>query len=130
MGKLYTERFFRTARERLGPGGALVAQSTSPFIAREAFWCVVHTLMSSGFTVVPYHAFLPSFGEWGFVLGKTEPFTWPTELPELGLRFLDRPALGGLPRFAPDLAEVTTRVNRLNNQALVGYYLDAWRRYN
>ena len=70
VGKLYTERFFRTARERLDPGGALVAQSTSPFIAREAFWCVVHTLASSGFTVVPYHAFLPSFGEWGFVRGQ------------------------------------------------------------
>jgi spermidine synthase len=130
VGKLYTERFFRTARERLDPGGALVAQSTSPFIAREAFWCVVHTLASSGYTVVPYHTFLPSFGEWGFVLGKTEPFAWPAELPELGLRFLDRAGLGSLTRFAPDLAEVTTRTNRLNNQALVGYYLDAWRRYN
>jgi spermidine synthase len=130
VGKLYTERFFRTARGRLDPGGALVAQSTSPFIAREAFWCVVHTLASSGFTVLPYHAFLPSFGEWGFVLGKTEPFAWPHELPELGLRFLDRAVLSSLTLFAPDLAEVTTRVNHLNNQALVSYYLDAWRRYN
>jgi spermidine synthase len=130
VGKLYTQRFFRTARERLDPGGALVVQSTSPFIARDAFWCVAHTLASAGFTVTPYHAFLPSFGEWGFVLGKAEPFAWPDELPELGLRFLDRAVLSSLTRFAPDLAEVSTRVNHLNNQALVAYYLDAWRRYN
>jgi spermidine synthase len=130
VGKLYTERFFRTTRDLLRPGAALVIQSTSPFIARHAYWCVVHTLASVGFTVAPYHAFLPSFGEWGFVLGKTEAFTWPAELPELGFRFLDRATLASLTRFAPDLGEVLTHVNRLNNQALVAYYLDAWRRYN
>jgi spermidine synthase len=140
VGKLYSTRFYLSARLHLAPGGALVVQSTSPFVAREAYWCIAHTLAASGFRVVPYHVFLPSFGEWGFVLGKAEPgaralvwppTTWPpAPLSKAKLRYLDASVLAAMTEFGPDLSELETRVNRLDNQALVAYYLDAWQRYN
>jgi spermidine synthase len=129
LGKLYSERFYRRARARLAPGGALAVQSTSPFFARRAFWCVVETLRASGFITHPYHAFVPSFGEWGFVLAKAEAFEPPHSLPKLGLRYLSDETLAGLFAFPPDMAAVETRVNRLNNQALVAYYTSEWRRF-
>jgi spermidine synthase len=129
LGKLYSERFYRRARARLAAGGALGVQSTSPFFARRAFWCVVETLRAAGFVTRPYHAFVPSFGEWGFVLAKRERFEQPPSLPALSLRFLTNDALPGLFDFPPDMAEVAVRTNRLNNQALVAYYVSEWRRF-
>jgi len=129
IGKLYSERFYRRTRARLAAGGTLGVQSTSPFFARRAFWCVVTTLRRAGFVTRPYHAFVPSFGEWGFVLAKLEAFDPPLALPALGLRFLTNDTLPGLFDFPPDMAEVETRANRLNNQALVAYYVSEWRRF-
>jgi spermidine synthase len=129
LGKLYSRRLYETVRQRLLPGGALVVQSTSPLFAREAFWCVVGTLEASGFETIPYHAFVPSFGEWGFVLATREPATWPSEMPNVSFRYLSATVLNTLPHFGPDMSRVATRVNRLNNQALVAYYLKAWSRF-
>ncbi len=123
LGKLYSRRLYETMKQRLVSGGALVVQSTSPLFAREAFWCVVTTLEASGFETIPYHAFVPSFGEWGFVLATHEAATWPNELPSMSLRYLSKGVLDTLPHFPRDMSRVTTRANRLNNQALVAYYL-------
>jgi len=130
LGKLYSQRFYRTASERLSVGGTLSTQSTSPLFTREAFWCVVRTLEEVGLRPLPYHVFVPSFGEWGFVLAARTPPVLPRHLPTLGLAFLNEPALLTMTAFAPDMARVPTEPNRLNNQALVGYYLKASARWN
>lgn len=130
VGKLYSTRFYRSARRLLARDGALVVQSTSPMFASRAFWCVVRTLEAVGLAAVPYHAFVPSFGEWGYVLAKHAPFEPPTAFPVEGLRFLSADTAPGLFDFTPDMARVDAKPNRLDNQAIVGYYLDAWGRWN
>ena len=50
-------------------------------------------------------------------------------LPGLSFRYLSAAVLDTLPHFGPDMSRVATRVNRLNNQALVAYYLEAWSRF-
>jgi spermidine synthase len=129
LGKLYTTRFYGLVRRHLATGGALAVQSTSPLFARQSYWCIATTLEKAGFSVRPYHAFVPSFGEWGFMLAKTQPFAEPSHtLP--GLRFLDDRTLPGLFALGPDLARVGAEVNRLDNQILVQYYEGEWRRWN
>lgn len=129
LGKLYTTRFYRLLRAHLTEGAAIAVQSTSPLFARTSFWCIARTLEESGFFVRPYHAFVPSFGEWGFMLAAEGPFPVPTRaLP--GLRSLSDDALAALFVLGPDLARVPAEVNRLNNQILVQYYEDEWRRWN
>ncbi len=130
VGKLYSTRFYRSVRRVVAPGGALVVQSTSPLFARRAFWCVVQTLETVGFAVAPYHAFVPSFGEWGYVLAKHEPFDPPSAFPVANLRYLSSTPASSLFDFPPDMARVAAEPNRLDNQAIVGYYLDAWERWN
>lgn len=129
LGKLYTTRFYRMLRQRLGPESVVAVQSTSPLVARQSFWCVARTLEAAGFHVRPYHALVPSFGEWGFVLASPSPFSPPTTVPP-GLRYLDEPTLASLFVLGPDMAAVDTEVNRLDNQVLVRYYEDEWRRWN
>jgi spermidine synthase len=129
LGKLYTTRFYALLRKHLAAGAALSVQSTSPLFARKSFWCIARTLEMSGFSVRPYHAFVPSFGEWGFVLAKAEPFALPSStLP--GLRFLSDEMLPVLFALSPDMSRVEADVNRLDNQVLVQYYEGEWRRWN
>lgn len=130
LGKLYSLRFYRTVRDKLAEDGALAVQSTSPLFARHAFWCVVTTLERAGFAVRPYHAFVPSFGDWGYALATKRPTHRPTRLPDARLEYLDREELENLFALPRDVRRVETASNRLNTQALVGYYLDEWGRFN
>jgi spermidine synthase len=127
LGKLYTTTFYQRLLKVMAPQAALVVQSTSPFVARQSFWCVDATLRACGLHTEPYHALVPSFGEWGFILASRQPLSSPASLPE-GLRFINDEVLAQLPRFPPDMARIETDINRLNNQALVHYFEDDWAR--
>ncbi|MFO1183003.1 MAG: polyamine aminopropyltransferase, partial [Ottowia sp.] len=125
IGKLYTNSFYALLEQRLAASGYAVIQTTSPLVARQSFWTVVTTIESVGFSATPYHAHVPSFGEWGYVLASRRPWRLPTALPA-GLRFLDRPSLPLLFDFPPDMARVPAEVNRLSNQVLVHTYEQEW----
>jgi spermidine synthase len=129
LGKLYSSRFYAMLRRRLEPWGAVAIQTTSPLMARRSYWCIMRTLEHAGFTVHPYHALVPSFGEWGFALAALRSFDPPTTVPP-DLRFLDAPTLASLFVLGPDLAAVDAEVNRLNNQVLVRYYEEEWKQWN
>ena len=128
LGKLYTVRFYRLLRERLAEGGVVSVQSTSPLVARRSFWCVVRTIEAAGFAARPYHALVPSFGEWGFVLAGRQELPVPSHVPA-GLRYLTDGTVASLFDIAPDMAAVPVEVNRLNNQMLVRYYEEEWQRW-
>jgi spermidine synthase len=129
LGKLYTRHFYQLLRARLDPAGVVAVQSTSPLFARRSFWCINRTLEAAGFHVRPYHALVPSFGEWGFALAVPQPFEAPRQIMA-GLRYLDDETLASLFVLGPDMAPVEAEVNRLNNQALVRYYEEEWRHWN
>ena len=126
LGKLYTARFYRMLLDSLAPYGVAAVQSTSPMYSPSAFWCISRTIRHAGFAAKPYHAYIPSFGEWGFVLASRQSDVAFGVLPE-GLRFLDRPTLDGLFHFPPDMRVDDGPVNRLDNQALVRLYEEDWR---
>ena len=96
-----------------------------------AFWCIAQTLASAGFTTHPYRAHVPSFGEWGFVLALPTPREAPRHLaPGRGaLRFLNDASLEALFAFPADMQPPDgLRINRLNDQVIVGYYDRDWGR--
>lgn len=125
LGKLYTASFYELVDHHLAASGYAVVQTTSPLIARRSFWTVVSTIESVGLTATPYHAHVPSFGEWGFVLASRRPFRLPTQFPS-GLRFLTPQGLLALLHFPSDMARVPTEVNRLSNQVLVQEFQAEW----
>jgi spermidine synthase len=125
IGKLYTTTFYRQLATRLGPDGRFVVQSTSPLFARQSFWCIVATIEASGVTASPYHVYVPSFGEWGFVLAGRTPYQPPVALPG-SLRYLSAEAVPELFRFPLDMSRVPVEPNLLNTQALVRYYEHEW----
>ncbi len=127
IGKLYSTSFYQVADQHLAADGYAVIQTTSPLIARRSFWTVVATLEAVGLQATPYHAHVPSFGEWGFVLASRRPWRAPTQLPA-GLRFLTVPGLPALFDFPPDMARVPMPPNRLSDQGLVRTFEEEWGR--
>jgi len=126
IGKLYTTAFFSALGHHLSERGGFVVQSTSPMFARRSFWCIDATIRQAGFQTSPYHAYVPSFGEWGYVLAKRGTYTPPAMLPE-GLRFLTADQLPSMFDFPSDMARVEMPANRLNDQILVRTLEAEWR---
>lgn len=128
IGKLYTNSFYALLDRNLSASGYAVVQTTSPLVARQSFWTVAQTIESVGLQTAPYHAHVPSFGEWGYIIASRRPWRLPDRLPE-GLRFLDVGSLPLLFDFPRDMARVPAEVNRLSNQALVHTYEREWGRH-
>jgi spermidine synthase len=125
LGKLYTTSFYALMEKHLAASGYAVIQTTSPLVARESFWTVVGTLEAAGLATAPYHANVPSFGEWGFVIASHRPFRMPQQLPP-GMKFLTPQLLPLLFDFPRDMARVPAEPNRLSNQVLVTTYEREW----
>ncbi len=152
LGKLYSQEFYGLLAKRLSVGGTVVTQSTSPYFAPNAFWCI-HQSME---TVLPhtlgYQTNVPSFGPWGFNLSQklgnslqadstasteaweqlsmtrlqTQLFARPDSL---SFRYLTPEILPTLFSFDGDMAERAVEVNRLSNQSLVSYYEKSWNQW-
>lgn len=127
LGKLYTKGFYRLVRSVLAPDGVAVVQSTSPYLSPRAFWCVIATLEAADLHPLPYHAHVPSFGDWGFALVSKSPIERPEalsrELPDPeDLRFLSPELVPTLFTFPVDQRPLEVEINRLDTQMLVRYY--------
>jgi spermidine synthase len=128
LGKLYSTSFYALLDQRLSASGYAVIQSTSPLVARKSFWTVVRTLEEVGLQTAPYHAHVPSFGEWGFIVASRRPFkpvikqdAFPKDL-----RFLNAQTLPQLFDFPLDMARVPAEPNRMSNQTLVLTFEEEW----
>ncbi len=128
LAKLYSREFYGLAKRRLARGGVFVTQATSPFFARDAFWCVARTLRAAGWQTAPYHAYIPSFGDWGFIVAAPDaPRSTPA--PRLAaakiavpLRFLQPDSLPAMASFDKDIAEIPGEVSTLDHPVILRYY--------
>ncbi|MCL8311568.1 polyamine aminopropyltransferase [Leptospira interrogans] len=127
LGKLYTTAFFHTLKRRMNETSVLEIQSTSPLFARSSYWCIERTIASLGFYTLPLHVYVPSFGEWGFVLAGQRPIQFKKKFPK-DLKFLNIQELESIQTFPQDMSRVPVEINRLDNQALVRYYDREWNR--
>jgi spermidine synthase len=127
LGKLYSSAFYRLLEKHLSDRGLLVIQATSPFYARKSYWCIVATLEDAGLKSAPYHAYVPSFGEWGYIIGSRNGYAPPQKFT-VPVRYLTPETMKTMFDFPADMAKVDAEVNRLNNQVLVRYFEEEWRR--
>ncbi|WP_159667713.1 polyamine aminopropyltransferase [Andreprevotia sp. IGB-42] len=127
LGKLYSVPMYRLVQRHLSQNGLAVVQSTSPYFAPKSYWCIDATLREAGFHTWPYHTYVPSFGEWGFILFASTATYRPPERYALPMRFLDAASTRLMFQFPADMQKVDVEPNRLNSQSLVHYFEDDWR---
>jgi spermidine synthase len=132
LNKLYTNLFYRLCGNALTQNGILAVQSTSPYYAKDAFWCINKTIESEGFNVTPYHIQVPSFGDWGFQLASKDSLDVSNIKLTVETKFLNKDNLPSLFMFAND--EITDKgklyTNTLSRPQLIQYYSAAeknWR---
>jgi spermidine synthase len=106
--------------------GLIVVQSTSPFFAPHAFWTIDATLRDVGLRTWPYHAYVPSFGEWGFILASPHADFAPPEHYALPMRYLNGETTREMFAFPPDMQRLPMAPNRLNTQSLVREFERDW----
>lgn len=130
IGKLYSYSFYQLLGRALAPNGTAVIQSTSPYVAPKSFWCVDETLKAAGFVTVPYHNYVPSFGEWGYIMAMKQPgYQVPDSFPA-GMRFINKETMQQMLNFPEDMkTHQKLAINRLNNQSLVEYFEQEWGNY-
>lgn len=128
LGRLYSVPVYHLMARHLAENGYMVIQSTSPYFAPRSFWSVDATLKEAGLHTWPYHAYVPSFGDWGFILaGKRRDYT-PADKITVPARYLDPATLRELFHFPADMPALAMPPNRLNEQSLVRYFDEDWRK--
>lgn len=136
LSKLYSIEFYAMLAERLSSHGLLVTQAGSPTFATEAFWITEATLAATRNPIAPgetletvaYQTYLPSFGNWGFVMaGQSLPATdRAPELPD-GLRYLTAEVWQAAQAFGVDQVQPEdVPVNTIQGHPLVAAYQRGW----
>lgn len=131
LARLYSTEFYKLIGFHLNPKGLFVTQATSPFFAREAYWTIYATVQSAGFTsAIPYHINVPSFGEWGFIIGSyrdINPQQWGSAVET---KFLNSDVVYRSLIFGKDIAYRKLTPSSIDRPIVLEHYLQGWTYWN
>jgi spermidine synthase len=128
LGKLYSREMYRLLGRRLGRSGVLITQATSPLFSRDAYWCIAATMENAGWATTPYHAYIPTFGDWGFVMARPKaegaPRLEDARIAQSGLalKYLSSAAPATLGTFDADNSRVPVEISTLDRPNIIRYY--------
>jgi len=128
LSRLYTKSFYNLIKTHLAQGGAMVTQATSPLYTREAFYSILKTASNTFKYAKPYHVYVPSFGEWGFVMGAKMPIKFSNKLPK-DLKYLNQKSFKNLFEFSNDISKIEVEPNMLSTHKLLKYYNSGWEKW-
>ncbi len=121
LNKLYSNIFYRMCSNCLTDDGVMVVQSTSPYYATKAFWCIGKTIESEGMYVKPYHLQVPAFGDWGFNMASKKELTEDVCFA-VDTKYLTEDNASALFKFGKDEIAEDIEINRLTKPVLMEYY--------
>ena len=134
LARLYSREFYWSIRSVLSEKGRFITQATSPYYAKKAFWTIHSTIQAAGFqSVVPFHISVPSFGEWGFIIGSQAQF--PADVNEMSFdrlsrletKYIDQHSIARALSFEKDMVLKMPQVSTLDSPVVLDYYLAGWK---
>lgn len=127
LGKLYSLNFYSTLQKLLSENALVTVQTTSPYFAPKSFWCINKTIAQVFPQVDAYHAYVPSFGEWGFTIAINGfGTTFNSVNRKVGSLQFYNYQFDSYNQFAKDMMAKDIEINRLDNQILVRYFDEEW----
>lgn len=132
ISRLYSTSFYKLILQNLTRDGIFVTQASSVFHTRNAFWCIHETMKYSGFEyILPYHTYVPSFGDWGFILASNFDLSnvkWNTCIKT---KYITNEQWDVMKHFDIDItAPKNIEINRMDDARLLRYFLDDWNKWS
>ena len=128
LARLYSKEFYKVVKQKLARDGVVVTQASSPFFSPEAFWCINETMKEAGFKYTkPYHSYVPSFGDWGFVLAADKRINEEDIEINVPAKYIDKEIIKDLFYIPKDVRRENIKISTLNNPQVLNYYLSGWR---
>ena len=123
LSKLYSVEFYKLLLRCMTDDAVLVCQSSSPFFARNAYWCVAETMEAAGLETHSYTVPMPSFGPWGYHMAARKG-TLPArvQIDEDKTRFLTTERFALASSFGKDESRIQTTANTLFEPTIYLYY--------
>ena len=88
-------------------------------------------MQAAGFKYTkPYHAYVPSFGDWGFMLASNNPIKEQEINVSVPTKFLDDNSIKSLFHIEKDVKRDGIKSSTLNHPEILNYYLNGWRYWN
>lgn len=137
LSKLYSLNFYRIARQHLSHYGVLVTQAADVSQATQSFACIWKTMESAGLVCLPYHNYIPTMGNWGWILGVKDNWLKAANLKKkmekikfdrVDAKFINREAMLSMMNFGKGFRKVKkqVKINTELNPVLYQYYSNAY----
>lgn len=124
LSRFYSNAFYKLLDRHLNRGGIIATQATSPDMVPRAFWCINASIKAGGFEYsYPYHAYVPSFGNWGFIMASHHPLDIQFK-DDIETKYLSAEQMQHAFFFSKDSYLPHTLPNQLDQPILLDYYLD------
>ncbi len=131
LARLYSREFYKILKKKLSFHGIIVTQATSPFFSTEAFWCINESLKAAGFNhTYPYHIYVPSFGDWGFIMASNLKYDINNININVETKFIDNEVVLNAFKLEKDVQKDKIQYSTLDRPKILEYYLNGWRYWN
>ena len=131
LARLYSREFYKLVKKKLAKQGLVVSQSTSPYFSPEAYWCVNETFKAAGYKYTyPYHVYVPSFGDWGFIMASDVKYDINNFKLGVETKYLDNETYKKAFVIEKDIKRNNIKFSTLDKPAILDYYLQGWRYWN
>ena len=81
-------------------------------------------------SVYPYHTYVPSFGEWGYIMASDLDIDVEKLSPSVNCDYLDDKVVDKMFYFEKDIANPNNlSANKLDQPILLEYFLEDWEKW-
>jgi spermidine synthase len=134
LSKLYSQEFYELVKNHLTGDGVFVTQATSPYFSTDTFWLIEKTIQSTDLETLPYHVYIPTFGEWGFIIGSDRKLSKNKILLDksISTRYLDQELIPQFFIFDEDLQGSDYNnlpINSIFTPEILKYYNEAQKQW-
>lgn len=119
--KLYSKEMYLWIYKTLNMQWVFVTQASNAFFSNKAFWSIDKTLEVVFWQTLPYHRYLPSFWDWGFVMVQKWGISHPNICGNLWCSVFDEDY---------HINREDIRINTLSHPEIIEYYWDWYKKFN
>ncbi len=129
IARLYSKQFYLLVKKNLKETGLFVTQAGEIYYSNTVFSCIYETMTQVFSSSKIYHSFIPSFGNWGFIMAADHNITPKLSSIPGALKYLSDQQAEACFLFPKDITIAKTKVNTLDNPIILNYYLHDWNKW-